>query len=212
MYASMTVALLVFAYGVWRRLRIWRLGRRQVVWDHLGARFRRLLAALLQATVLRRRLPGVMHALVFFGFLVLFGGTLVVFLDSDLGIKLNHGAFYLGFESLTVDLFGGLFLLGLAIAVYRRYLLRPWFLERREPSDALLLVPLLLIALTGFALEGMRLAVVHDRWGGWSPIGLAFSHALAPLGSVAVEPGPWQAVSDPISTFPFRPPISPLRF
>ena len=192
MYASMTVALLVFAYGVWRRLRIWRLGRRQVVWDHLGARFRRLLAALLQATVLRRRLPGVMHALVFFGFLVLFGGTLVVFLDSDLGIKLNHGAFYLGFESLTVDLFGGLFLLGLAIAVYRRYLLRPWFLERREPSDALLLVPLLLIALTGFALEGMRLAVVHDRWGGWSPIGLAFSHALAPLGRSGLRSAyPW---------------------
>jgi len=42
------------------------------------------------------------------------------------------------------------------------------------------------------ALEGMRLAVVHDRWGGWSPIGLAFSHALAPLGRSGLRSAyPW---------------------
>ena len=46
MYASMGLALLVFAYGVWRRLRIWRLGRRAVVWNRSGARLRRMLAAI----------------------------------------------------------------------------------------------------------------------------------------------------------------------
>ena len=182
MYASMAVALVVFAYGVWRRLRIWRLGRPHVVTDHLGLRFRRLGAALLQATVLRRKLPGVMHALVFSGFLVLFGGTVVVFLDSDLGIKLNHGDFYLYYESLTVDLFGAFFLLALLIAAYRRYVARPWFLEKRDPRDALLLAPLFVIALTGFGLEGLRIAVQHDPWRHWSPVGDAFSRVMGPAG------------------------------
>lgn len=183
MYASMAVALCVFAYGVWRRLRIWRLGRRHVVWDHLGARFRRLGAALLQATVLRRRFPGVMHALFFFGFLILFAATVMVFLDADLGLTgTYHGSFYRWFESLTVDLFGALFLLGLAIAAYRRYLVRPWHLERREPSDALLLGTLFLIGLTGFALEGTRIAVTHDSWRHWSPVGLGFSYAVGWIG------------------------------
>ncbi|HKI91222.1 MAG TPA: hypothetical protein VJ986_02880, partial [Gaiellaceae bacterium] len=53
MYASMGVALLVFGYGVWRRVRVWRLGRRVVVWDRPWLRLRRMLAAVAQATVLR---------------------------------------------------------------------------------------------------------------------------------------------------------------
>ena len=192
MYASMVVALLVFAYGIWRRLRIWRIGRRYVVWDHLGERFRRLGAAVAQLTVLRRPLPGVMHALVFFGFLVLFAATIVVFVDSDLAVKIDHGAFYLGFQSLAVDLFGAVFLVGVSIAAYRRYVVRPWYLERREPSDALLLATLFAIALTGFGLEGIRLAATRDPWAHWSPVGFAFSHAFAPLGAAGLRSAyPW---------------------
>lgn len=183
MYASLGLALLVFAYGVWRRLRIWRLGRRAVVWDRFGARLRRLLAAIAHATLFRKRLPGLMHALIFFGFLILFAATTVVFVDADLRLKIMHGWFYLVFQSLIVDLFGLLVLVGLGVAAYRRYLLRPVTLEHREPADAILLGSLFMITLTGFGLEGLRLAVTHDQWAGWSPIGLAFAHALRPLGS-----------------------------
>src|SRR3990170_233373 len=125
MYASLGVALLVFAYGVWRLLRVWRLGRRAVVWDRFGARLRRLLAAIAQATVLRRRLPGFMHALIFYGWWILVAATGVVFLHHDLGLRIMQGTFYLVFQSLLVDLFGALVLLGLGIAFYRRYMLRP---------------------------------------------------------------------------------------
>lgn len=193
MYASMGLALLVFAYGVWRRLRIWRLGRRAVVWDRFGARLRRMLAAIAHVKLFKKRLPGFMHALVFFGFLTLFAATVVVFVDSDLRIRIMHGWFYLVFESLIVDLFGLLVLVGLGVAAYRRYLLRPVTLEHREPADAVLLGSLFLIALTGFGLEGLRFAVTHDRWAGWSPVGLAFAHALRPLGSGAAlkDAYPW---------------------
>ena len=193
MYASMGVALLVFAYGVWRRLRIWRLGRRVLLWDRPGRRLRRALAAVAQATVLRKRLPGTVHAVFYAGFLVLFAATVMVFLDSDLGLTgTYHGAFYLWFESLTVDLFGLLFLLFLAVAAYRRYVRRPRQLERREPADALLLASLFAIGLTGFGLEGMRLAATHDHWAAWSPCGWLVAKALSGVGSAGLKSAyPW---------------------
>jgi Fe-S oxidoreductase/nitrate reductase gamma subunit len=193
MYASMGVALLVFAYGVWRRLRIWRLGRRAVVWDRFGTRLRRMVAAIGHATLFRKRLPGFVHALIFFGFLILLAATTVVFLDADLRIRIMHGWFYLVFQSLIVDLFGLLVLVGLGVAVYRRYVLRPATLEHREPADAILLGSLFMITLTGFVLEGIRLAVTHDPWARWSPIGLAFAHALEPVAGRAglTDAYPW---------------------
>ena len=181
MYASMGIALLVFAYGIWRLFRVWRLGRRAAVWNRLGGRLRRMLAAIAQATVLRRRLPGFMHALIFYGWWVLFGATCVVFIDHDLGLRIMQGAFYLVFQSLIVDLFGALVLLGLGIAFYRRYVMRPQQLEHREPADALLLGSILLIVLTGFALEGIRIAATDDPWANWSPIGAVTSLSLGRL-------------------------------
>lgn len=195
MYASMGLALLGFAYGVWRRLRIWRLGRRAVVWDRFGVRLRRMLAAIGHATLFRKRLPGFMHALIFFGFLVLFAATTVVFVDTDLRIKIMHGSFYLIFQSLIVDLFGLLVLVGLGIAAYRRYLMRSTTLEHREPADAILLGSLFMITLSGFALEGLRIAATDDRWANWSPIGAVTSLAVGAVGSdatlKAVYPWVW---------------------
>jgi Fe-S oxidoreductase len=192
-YASMGVALAVFAYGVWRRLRVWRLGRRAVVWDRPGRRTVRMLGAILHWTLLRRPFPGAMHLLVFAGWWVLFAATVMVFLDHDVGWPgTYHGSFYLYFESLTVDILGLLFLLGVGIAAARRYLVRPWYLEKRDPTDALLLGTLFGIALTGFGLEGMRLAATHDPWGGWSPGGWAFAQAFGHLGAGGLEGAyPW---------------------
>ena len=193
MYASMTAALIVFAFGIWRRLRVWRIGRRALVWDRPGLRLRRMLAAIGHSTLLRKPLPGFMHALIFAGWWILFAATVVVFLDSDLGLSgVYRGAFYLYFESLTVDVFGILFLTGLLIALCRRYLAPPKTLEKREPTDALLLGSLFVIALTGFVLEGIRLAVTRDPWAGWSPGGWLIARALGGLGGAGLKDAyPW---------------------
>ena len=185
LYASMAAALAIAGYGVWRLARIWRLGRPAPVWNHLGTRFRRMLAAIAQATVLRKRGPGMAHALFFYGFWVLFAATVVVFLDHDLGIPLMQGAFYLVFQSLIVDLFGLFVLVGLCYALYRRYVRRPPELERGKPADAFLLVALLAIVLTGFVLEGLRIAATDDEWARWSPVGNLFAGLLGPLASDA---------------------------
>jgi len=185
MYASLGAALGVFAYGVWRLARVWRLGRRAIVWDDLGTRSRRMLAAIAQATVLRKRVPGVMHALVFYGFWVLFAATVVVFVHHSLGVRIMQGAFYLVFQSLVVDLFGALVLVGLGIAFYRRYVVRPPQLEHGKQADLVLLGSLLLIVLTGFALEGMRIAATNDEWANWSPVGALVSRGIGQVASDA---------------------------
>ena len=49
--------------------------------------------------------PGVMHAMIFWGFIVLAMATTVVMLDYDFGIPIMHGYFYLIFQSFITDLF-----------------------------------------------------------------------------------------------------------
>jgi Fe-S oxidoreductase/nitrate reductase gamma subunit len=180
MYATMVLALGIFGYGVWRRYRLWRLGQPVVRWDHPRERLRRLLVyGLGQASVLKDRLPGVMHGLIYFGFLVLLAATIVVAIDHDLGIPIMRGYFYLYFESLIVDIFGLLALVGVAIAAYRRYLLRLPRLEHGQWADAGLLVTLALILATGFMIQGLRIVATADPWAAWSPVGDLVGHALA---------------------------------
>jgi Fe-S oxidoreductase/nitrate reductase gamma subunit len=180
MYASMVVALAIFGYGIWRRVRLWRLGKPIVRWDRPGERLRRVLVrGIGHTSLLKERLPGLMHAFIFFGFLVLLAATIVVAIDFDLHIPIMHGAFYLYFQSLIVDLFGGVFLVGLAIALYRRYVLRLRQLEHGQWADAAILAAFVLILFTGFMMEGLRIAATNDPWALWSPIGYAFGAVLA---------------------------------
>ncbi len=181
LYASMAVALGVFAYGVWRRARIWRLGRPALTWDRPVARIRRTaIDVLAHARLLRERLPGAMHALVFYGFAVLFAATVVVLLHHDLGVSVMRGDFYLYFQSLAVDLFGLLALAGVTVAAWRRFVVRLRRLEPRRAADAALLGVLALILVTGFLLEGVRIAATDDPWRHWSPAGYVLS---LPFGS-----------------------------
>jgi Fe-S oxidoreductase len=191
MYATMVVALAIFGYGIWRRVRIWRLGKPVVRWDRPVDRLRLVLVrAFGHTNLLKDRVPGIMHALIFFGFLVLFAATVVVAIDSDLGIRIMHGPFYLYFQSLIVDLFGGVMMVGLFIAVYRRYIRRLPRLERGKWADAGILAAFALILLTGFMIEGLRIAATADPWAEYSPVGYVLGLALA---SVLVTAGAMQA-------------------
>src|SRR2546428_13011459 len=93
-----------------------------------------------------------MHAMVFWGFLALFMGTVLATIDYDITLpffdyKLLRGPFYLAYEAV-LDLFGLFFVLGLGMALWRRFVLPP---ERFDPTTrfAGLLAWLLLINVTG---------------------------------------------------------------
>jgi len=166
-YALGFLAILIFIYGVWQRMRMYRLAKGKDpiprlneiparIWDFVRN-------AILQVKVISDIFPGVMHALIFFGFAVLFLGTVTVFVDEDIirliaGHKILTGGVYKGF-SAVLDAFGALAILGVLVAVFRRYILRPERLDsRREDLVGLLL--LLGILVTGFVTEGLRIAQV----------------------------------------------------
>jgi Fe-S oxidoreductase/nitrate reductase gamma subunit len=179
MYALFVPTLVIFAYGLLRRYRLWRLGKPEERFDHVGERLKGLLFdAFGQRRVLNNFFAGFFHALIFFGFTMLFIGTLVIMVHEDFGLPIMRGNFYLVFQSLTLDVFGALSVLGVLIALYYRYLQKPARLHSRW-QDGVVLSLVLTILLTGFIVEGLRIIATGDPWGYWSPIGLATGKFLS---------------------------------
>ena len=172
LYALSLVAIGVFALGLWQRVLLWREGKPESRWDRIPERVALVVRhGLLQGRTLSQRYPGIMHALIFWGFCVLFLGTVLATLDYDIAVllfdaKLLKGPFYLVYE-LSLDAFGLFFVLGLGVALYRRFVQRP---KRIDPTPhfAMILTLLLVINVTGFVVEACRLAVVQPWWGPWS--------------------------------------------
>jgi len=171
MYLLFGLAMAAFAYGLWRRVRFWRAGKadgeRLGEW---GRRFWLLVKELLGQTRVRgSRLPGVFHSLIFYSFLVLVVTTAVVALDADL-----HTSFFRGWLYLTLstgaELGGALILVGVGMAAWRRFVRRPETLTRGW-ADAWPLALVGLMTLTGFLVEGLRIAEAGDAWRAFTPVG-----------------------------------------
>jgi Fe-S oxidoreductase/nitrate reductase gamma subunit len=186
LYVGGVVAVAVFAYGLARRVRLWRGGGPEDRFDRLPQRVRLVaLHALGQARVLSQAYPGIMHATMFWGFLALFMGTVLATIDYDItlpffGLKLLKGTFYLLYEAV-LDLFGLFFVIGLGMAVWRRFVVRP---PRLDPTAhfAGVLALLFVINVTGFIMEAARLAAVRPEWAPWSPVGWALAQVMLGAG------------------------------
>ena len=186
LYIGGVLAVAIFAYGIWQRVRLWRAGVPEQRLDHVPQRIRLVVVhALAQVRTLSQAYPGIMHAIMFWGFLALFLGTVLATIDYDItlplfGYKLLKGTFYLVYETV-LDLFGLFFVIGLAMAVYRRFVVRP---ARLDPTArfAWVLLLLLVINVTGFVMEACRLAVVRPWWAPWSPVGYALGEGMLKAG------------------------------
>jgi Fe-S oxidoreductase/nitrate reductase gamma subunit len=186
LYVGGTLAIAVLAYGMWQHVKLWRAGTPENRLDHIPERLRLVAKhALGQVRTLSQAYPGVMHAIMFWGFLALFIGTVLATIDWDItlplfGYKLLKGTFYLLYETV-LDLFGLFFVIGLGMAVWRRFVVRP----RRIDSTARfarVLALLFVINLTGFIMEACRLAVTQPEWARWSPVGWALGQAMLGAG------------------------------
>ena len=106
--------------------------------------------------------------------------TSLVGIDFSTPWHILRGDFYLGFE-LVVNAFALLFLIGLGLAAFRRYVLRPDRLAGRiRRSDAFVLGALAFIALTGLSMEVMRLRAQNPPWAHWSWLGNAIARLFGP--------------------------------
>jgi Fe-S oxidoreductase/nitrate reductase gamma subunit len=177
MYALFGVVLLVIAWGVYRRVEAYRLGRteRENRFDDLRGRLRDAVRlALGQERVLHRKFGGLVHLCIFSAFIVLFIVTCLVAVEYDLGFRILDGNFYIVFK-LFAETFGAVMLLGVAGALVRRIVFRPPGLTR-ENDDTLQLLLIGAIGVTGFLIETARIAATHPAI---APISF-ISNSLAP--------------------------------
>ncbi|GAC1318403.1 MAG: heterodisulfide reductase-related iron-sulfur binding cluster [Chloroflexota bacterium] len=169
MYLLMAIQGLALGYAFTRRYLAWREGKPMPRLGDIGARTRAALAVtFLHRRILRRGYVyvGLMHLFIFYGFIVLFLGTIIVLLEADIarpffGVSFYRGAFYVAYK-IVINLFGLLFIVGLLMAGYRRYGQSLPKFRRSLSDDAIVLGLLLFLAVTGFLLQALRLAATQD--------------------------------------------------
>jgi Fe-S oxidoreductase/nitrate reductase gamma subunit len=189
----------IFAYGVYRRWQMWTaMGKPEIRWDNRNERIKLLLRdGLLQIKTFKDLYPGIMHGLIFFGFLVLIFGAAFdateFHVAEPLGMPFLTGKFYLVF-SFLMDLFGLAVLIGVFLAIDRRYLTKPDRLGYKgvpdnTPDDAIVLLLLAGIIITGFIIEALRISVTWQftPWEVWSFAGWTLAKAFAGINPVTAK-------------------------
>ena len=179
MYCLALAAFGVLVWGFRQRLRVWRQGKPLNRFDRYDERVKRLVADIFsQAKVARVKDGGVPHALFFWGFLTLFAGTMIVMFQADFFFPLMHvnllsGDFYKAY-SLVLDVAGLVACLMLAWLFIRRFVAKPPGLEVVD-DDYRIHFLLFAILITGFLIEGARMAVTelqqNPDLASFSPVG-----------------------------------------
>ncbi|TMK70233.1 MAG: 4Fe-4S dicluster domain-containing protein [Actinobacteria bacterium] len=201
-YGLIALSTAVFAWGVVRLVLKYRRGRGPLRFDRPWTRLRRAATVVFTHSWIKRRDPlaGAGHFLIFYGFVVLFLGTVILAFQDDvakpiLGWHFFRNGFYEAY-SLFLDVFGVALVVGLAIMAYKRGIQKPFRLSYRRPDrteseterrayvigDWTFLGILFFLALTGFLLEAFRIAESNPSFEVWSPLGWAAGHALRGIG------------------------------
>jgi Fe-S oxidoreductase/nitrate reductase gamma subunit len=188
MYLLVIAAIAVVVKTFLKRREVYRQGMPLNRTDQLGSRITDMLSnVVLQKKVTRVKVPGMFHGLFFWGFFLLLIGTTLIVLQADFtdllfGYKFLKGNFYKLF-SITLDLAGIVAIVMLGALFVRRYFLRPEGLETKT-DDAIMHGLMTIILLTGFVIEGARMAVTE--LGGpvavWSPVGHLVAQSIAWMG------------------------------
>jgi Fe-S oxidoreductase/nitrate reductase gamma subunit len=149
-----------FAISVRRLIRHLRIGQPENRFDNPWGRVKRtLLVAIAQSKILREPLAGVMHALIFWGFVVL---LLAVLESIGEGLVEGFSFRFLGPVYVPVafmqDLFSGLVVLSVLFAIYRRLVIRPKRLEVEGHSSLDATVILLTILFIMLSMLGQNAA------------------------------------------------------
>jgi Fe-S oxidoreductase/nitrate reductase gamma subunit len=204
-YVLAGISVLVFAYGVARPLAKYRVGRGGYVppRSELPGRIREALRILFSHSSIKRRDPyvGWAHRGIFYGFLVLFIGTVILAINTDFtepvfGWRFFEGDFYLGY-SIVLDVLGLALLAGLVLMMVRRGISRPSKLDYARPDresetperrmyrvgDWTFVGILLVLVLSGYVLEGARIAMDGPGYDEFSPAGWVAAQGFDAVGA-----------------------------
>ena len=202
-YCLTVVTMAVFAWGIWRRFKLWRqgtpisvkqliAGNLQQIWVKLRPGLRRLLVeGLGQKRVRGRGLPSWAHLGLFAGFMVLFLGTTLLEIDHlssgiSSALHFHKGTYYVIYE-YTLDVFGLLFLIGCVLFLLRRTQ-RPASVGHRV-TDWYVIGSFLAIGVSGYVLEALRMVWQQPTGiaAHCSPVGLLIANAFSGLGNAGAR-------------------------
>ena len=178
--AFYTVIPMMLIWGSLRfadRIRNWERGapdRRKTTRTNVKRRLADYRAGVYMRTLLRDSAAGLMHSMIYFGFLVLLGVTTVLEIDHQMpeALKFLHGDVYRAYAAVG-DIAGIVFTGGVVWAIVRRYVQRPYRIRiKTKPEHALGLGVLLAIGVSGFGSEMFRIAsglsagenLDHEKW------------------------------------------------
>ena len=192
MYLLAALAIGLLVKGALQRISFYKQGLPLNRTDQLGKRISFMLEnVLLQKKVTRVPWPGLLHGLFFWGFgLLVIGTTLIViqadFTDLFFDIKFLKGTFYKLF-SIVLDVAGLVCIVMLGGLLVRRYVFTPEGLETKK-DDAIMHGLMFAILLTGFIIEGSRMAVTEmgTELAIWSPVGLLVAKILGGIGEAGL--------------------------
>jgi nitrate reductase gamma subunit len=145
----------------------------------------------------RSIIRGLMLMGIMWGFLILLMGTagrsLNYYIFLALAVQFLEGGIWLLF-SLVLDIAGFLLLVGTGYGIYRKYIGKPDRMVK-STQDGILLVLLFLVVISGFLIEGIRLAALNPPSADWSPFGFVCGVMVKSLmGVEALKPlyiGSW---------------------
>jgi Fe-S oxidoreductase len=185
-YVAVATGLFVTAWLTSLRVRNYERGKpdnRRTNRGNVHRRMRDFRRGVWMRTLLRDPAAGVMHSMIYFGFLVLFIVTIILEVDHQLpdSLKFLHGRTYQAY-AFTADLFGLVFLAGITWAFVRRYAQRPYRIRiKTKPEHLVILTTFAVIGVSGFVAEGFRIAALRGAAGPaanfekWSFVGWAIS-------------------------------------
>jgi len=202
-YCLTMVTMAVFAYGIWRRFKLWRQGTpigiqelivgnlRQIWWKIRPGVGRLLTEGLGQKRVRGRGLASWAHGLLFAGFMILFLGTTLLEIDHlasgiSEALHFHRGNYYIVYE-FTLDVFGLLFLIGCCLFLWRRTT-RPYSVGHKT-TDWFVLGFFIAIGITGYLVEGLRIAWQQPTGiaAQCSPVGLLIAQGLSGMSNAAAR-------------------------
>jgi nitrate reductase gamma subunit len=186
-YLASAASVLIFFLGAWSRVSVWNSGVEDQEFKGFSTMdffiyalkgFFSKNCILAKKSFQLATYRGLMLLLIIWGFSTLFLGTVFLAIHHNVAPFLKGDVYY--FYSFTMDVAGLLFLAGLLIAITRRHFITE---VRRITSreDLFLLYLLLLIVVSGFLVEGMRLAAIRPLYLDFSDGGAIFADIVRKL-------------------------------
>jgi Fe-S oxidoreductase/nitrate reductase gamma subunit len=174
MYVFMFIAFGVLGYGIFKKYSFVTNGNgvKSILPEKLN--WKRFLETIFfTGKVTRDKKVGFFHSLIYYGFIILTIATELVAIHADSPFKVFTGNTYI-IVSFLADIAGVAMILGISLAIKRRYIDKPDYLSSTKPKSEMFMFGMLLaLIIVGYLLEGMRIAGagMPSQESLWSPFG-----------------------------------------